>query len=226
MHNKQNLDTNMTIKALVNPVTPFAQNAPIIFCSETNKCAFVDPGGDADFLLQIAKENNLIPEKILLTHGHADHAGAAMEIAQILNIKIEGPHKEDKFLLDSLQSQGEMFGMQARNCVYLDKWLEDGDTVTVGNSVLDVIFTPGHTPGHVIFFSNESNLALVGDVIFRGSIGRTDLPRGNHQDLIDSISKKLWPLGNDVEFICGHGPNSTFGNERASNPFVSDAALS
>ena len=225
MHNKQNLDTNMTIKALVNPVTPFAQNAPIIFCSETNKCAFVDPGGDADFLLQIAKENNLIPEKILLTHGHADHAGAAMEIAQILNIKIEGPHKEDKFLLDSLQSQGEMFGMQARNCVP-NKWLEDGDTVTVGNSMLDVIFTPGHTPGHVIFFSNDSNLALVGDVIFRGSIGRTDLPRGNHQDLINSISKKLWPLGNDVEFICGHGPNSTFGNERASNPFVSDAALS
>ena len=225
MHNKQNLDTNMTIQALVNPVTPFAQNAPIIFCSETNKCAFVDPGGDADFLLQIAKENNLIPEKILLTHGHADHAGAAMEIAQILNIKIEGPHKEDKFLLDSLQSQGEMFGMQARNCMP-DKWLEDGDTVTVGNSVLDVIFTPGHTPGHVIFFSNDSNLALVGDVIFRGSIGRTDLPRGNHQDLINSISKKLWPLGNDVEFICGHGPNSTFGNERASNPFVSDAALS
>lgn len=225
MHNKQKLNTNMTIQALVNPVTPFAQNAPIIFCSETNKCAFVDPGGDADFLLQIAKKNNLIPEKILLTHGHADHAGAAMEIAQILNIKIEGPHKEDKFLLDSLQSQGEMFGMQARNCVP-NKWLEDGDTVSVGNSVLDVIFTPGHTPGHVIFFSNDSNLALVGDVIFRGSIGRTDLPRGNHQDLIDSISKKLWPLGNDVEFICGHGPNSTFGNERASNPFVSDAALS
>ena len=221
----QKLNTNMTIQALVNPVTPFAQNAPIIFCSETNKCAFVDPGGDADFLLQIAKENNLIPEKILLTHGHADHAGAAMEIAQILNIKIEGPHKEDKFLLDSLQSQGEMFGMQARNCVP-DKWLEDGDTVTVGNSALEVIFTTGHTPGHVIFFSNESNLALVGDVIFRGSIGRTDLPRGNHKDLIDSISKKLWPLGNDVEFICGHGPNSTFGNERSSNPFVSDAALS
>ena len=215
----------MAIKALINPVTPFAQNAPIIFCAETNKCAFVDPGGDADFLLQIAKDNNLIPEKILLTHGHADHAGAAMEIAQILNIKIEGPHKEDKFLLDSLQSQGEMFGMQARNCEP-DKWLEDGDSVTVGNSVLDVIFTPGHTPGHVIFFSNESNLALVGDVLFRGSIGRTDLPRGNHQDLIDSISKKLWPLGNDVEFVCGHGPNSTFGNERASNPFVSDAALS
>lgn len=224
MHNKLKLNTNMTLQALVNPVTPFAQNAPIIFCSETNKCAFVDPGGDADFLLQIAKENNLIPEKILLTHGHADHAGAAMEIAQILNIQIEGPHKEDKFLLDSLQSQGEMFGMHARNCIP-DKWLEDGDTVTVGNSVLDVIFTPGHTPGHVIFFSNESNLALVGDVIFKGSIGRTDLPRGNHQDLIDSISKKLWPLGNDVEFICGHGPNSTFGNERTSNPFVSDAAL-
>ena len=170
-------------------------------------------------------ENNLIPEKIFLTHGHADHAGAAMEIAEILNIKIEGPHKEDKFLLDSLQSQGEMFGMPARNCIP-DKWLVDGDKVYLGNEELDVIFTPGHTPGHIVFFNAASKLALVGDVIFNGSIGRTDLPRGNHQDLIDSISQKLWKLGSDVEFVCGHGPNSTFGQERESNPFVSDAALS
>jgi glyoxylase-like metal-dependent hydrolase (beta-lactamase superfamily II) len=215
----------MPIKAIINPVTPFAQNAPIIFCTETKKCAFIDPGGDSEKLLSIAMENNLIPEKIFLTHGHADHAGAAMEIAEILNIKIEGPHKEDKFLLDSLQSQGEMFGMPARNCIP-DKWLVDGDKVHLGNEELDVIFTPGHTPGHVVFFSASSKLALVGDVIFNGSIGRTDLPRGNHQDLIDSISQKLWKLGSDVEFVCGHGPNSTFGQERESNPFVSDAALS
>ena len=215
----------MPIKAIINPVTPFAQNAPIIFCAETKKCAFIDPGGDSEKLLSIAMENNLIPEKIFLTHGHADHAGAAMEIAEILNIKIEGPHKEDKFLLDSLKSQGEMFGMPARNCIP-DKWLVDGDKVHLGNEELDVIFTPGHTPGHIVFFSASSKLALVGDVIFNGSIGRTDLPRGNHQDLIDSISQKLWKLGSDVEFVCGHGPNSTFGQERESNPFVSDAALS
>jgi glyoxylase-like metal-dependent hydrolase (beta-lactamase superfamily II) len=215
----------MPIKAIINPVTPFAQNAPIIFCTETKKCAFIDPGGDSEKLLSIAMENNLIPEKIFLTHGHADHAGAAMEIAEILNIKIEGPHKEDKFLLDSLQSQGEMFGMPARNCIP-DKWLVDGDKVHLGNEELDVIFTPGHTPGHIVFFNASSKLALVGDVIFNGSIGRTDLPRGNHQDLIDSISQKLWKLGSDVEFVCGHGPNSTFGQERESNPFVSDAALS
>jgi glyoxylase-like metal-dependent hydrolase (beta-lactamase superfamily II) len=215
----------MPIKAIINPVTPFAQNAPIIFCTETKKCAFIDPGGDSEKLLSIAMENNLIPEKIFLTHGHADHAGAAMEIAEILNIKIEGPHKEDKFLLDSLQSQGEMFGMPARNCIP-DKWLVDGDKVHLGNEELDVIFTPGHTPGHIVFFSASSKLALVGDVIFNGSIGRTDLPRGNHQDLIDSISQKLWKLGSDVEFVCGHGPNSTFGEERESNPFVSDTALS
>ena len=215
----------MPIKAIINPVTPFAQNAPIIFCTETKKCAFIDPGGDSEKLLSIAMENNLIPEKIFLTHGHADHAGAAMEIAEILNIKIEGPHREDKFLLDSLQSQGEMFGMSARNCMP-DKWLVDGDKVYLGNEELDVIFTPGHTPGHIVFFNASSKLALVGDVIFNGSIGRTDLPRGNHQDLIDSISQKLWKLGSDVEFVCGHGPNSTFGQERESNPFVSDAALS
>ena len=215
----------MPIKAIINPVTPFAQNAPIIFCTETKKCAFIDPGGDSEKLLSIAMENNLIPEKIFLTHGHADHAGAAMEMAEILNIKIEGPHKEDKFLLDSLQSQGEMFGMPARNCIP-DKWLVDGDKVHLGNEELDVIFTPGHTPGHIVFFNASSKLALVGDVIFNGSIGRTDLPRGNHQDLIDSISQKLWKLGSDVEFVCGHGPNSTFGEERESNPFVSDTALS
>jgi len=212
------------IKALITPVTPFQQNAPILFCEDTKKCAFVDPGGDLDILLGAAKDNNLIPEKILLTHGHIDHAGGASELASMLSIEIEGPHKEDTFLLDSLESQGKMFGFQARNCTP-NRWLQDGDEVTIGNETLQVFFCPGHTPGHVIFFHAESNLAAVGDVLFQGSIGRTDLPGGNHQDLIDSITQKLWPLGEAVLFLPGHGPVSTFGQERQTNAFVADAIL-
>jgi glyoxylase-like metal-dependent hydrolase (beta-lactamase superfamily II) len=212
------------IKAFINPVTPFQQNAPILFCEESKKCAFVDPGGDLDILLGVAKDNDLIPEKIFLTHGHADHAGAAMELASMLSIDIEGPHQEDAFLLESLESQGKMFGMQAQNCIP-DRWLLDGDEVHLGNEILQVLFCPGHTPGHVIFFHPESKLAIVGDVLFKGSIGRTDLPRGNHQNLIDSITLKLWPLGNEVLFVSGHGPVSTFGEERQNNAFVSDSAL-
>ena len=213
------------IRALITPVTPFQQNAPILYCEDSKKCAFVDPGGDLDILLGAAKDNNLIPEKIFLTHGHADHAGAAMELSSMLSIEIEGPHKEDAFLLDSLESQGKMFGFQAQNCIP-NRWLEDGDEVKLGGETLQVIFCPGHTPGHIIFFHAPSNLAAVGDVIFQGSIGRTDLPRGNHQDLINSITQKLWPLGEEVLFISGHGPVSTFGQERKNNAFVSDAVLS
>ena len=211
-------------KALVSPVTPFQQNAPILFCEESKKCAFVDPGGDLDILLGAAKDNDLIPEKIFLTHGHADHAGAAMELASMLSIEIEGPHHEDAFLLESLESQGKMFGMHAQNCIP-NRWLLDGDEVHLGNETLQVLFCPGHTPGHIIFFHPESKLAVVGDVLFRGSIGRTDLPRGNHQDLINSITQKLWPLGNEVSFISGHGPVSTFGQERKNNAFVADDVL-
>lgn len=215
----------MSLKnTIVVPVTPFQQNASIIFCSESNKCAFVDPGGDIDILLTKAKDNNLIPEKILLTHGHIDHAGGASELSEILNIKIEGPSIEDKFLLDSLQEQGQMFGMDSRNCIP-DLWLKDGDTVKVGSITLDVYFCPGHTPGHVIFYEKDTKIALVGDVLFQGSIGRTDLPGGNHQDLIGSIKNKLWPLGNDVTFIPGHGENSNFGIERQTNVFVADSVL-
>ena len=212
------------IKALVSPVTPFQQNAPILFCEESKKCAFVDPGGDLDILLGAAKDNDLIPEKIFLTHGHADHAGAAMELASMLSIEIEGPHHEDTFLLESLESQGKMFGMHAQNCIP-NRWLLDGDEVHLGNETLQVLLCPGHTPGHTIFFHPESKLAVVGDVLFRGSIGRTDLPRGNHQDLINSITQKLWPLGNEVSFISGHGPVSTFGQERKNNAFVADDVL-
>ena len=215
----------MSLKnTIVVPVTPFEQNASIIFCKETNKCAFVDPGGDIDILLAKAKDNNLIPEKILLTHGHIDHAGGASELSEILNIKIEGPSIEDKFLLDSLKEQGQMFGMDSRNCIP-DLWLKDGDIVRVGSITLEVYFCPAHTPGHVIFYEKDTKIALVGDVLFQGSIGRTDLPGGNHQDLLDSIKNKLWPLGNDVMFIPGHGGNSNFGIERQTNAFVSDSIL-
>jgi hydroxyacylglutathione hydrolase len=212
------------LRSLIQQVTPFQQNATIIFCDETKKCAFVDPGGDIEILLEISKDHGLLPEKVLLTHGHIDHAGGAAEISEILNVEIHGPHINDKFLLDELQKQGEMFGMQSRNC-NPDKWLNEGDIVNIGNDELEVYFCPGHTPGHVIFFNKKSSLALVGDVLFNGSIGRTDLPGGNHKELLNSIKNKLWPLGSDIEFIPGHGPNSTFAQERATNAFVADSIL-
>jgi glyoxylase-like metal-dependent hydrolase (beta-lactamase superfamily II) len=212
------------LKTLIQPVTPFQQNASIVFCSETKKCAIVDPGGYIELLLNIAKDNNLIPDKVLLTHGHIDHAGGATELSEILNIKIYGPHKADKFLLDELQKQGEMFGLPSKNC-NPDSWLEEGDIIEIGNEILEIYFCPGHTPGHIIFFNKENKLALVGDVLFNGSIGRTDLPGGNFEELINSVKNKLWPLGKDVDFIPGHGPVSTFEAERKSNPFVSDQAL-
>ena len=212
------------LKFLIQPVTPFQQNASILFCSKTKKCAIVDPGGDIEILMKLAKENDLIPEKILLTHGHIDHAGGATELSEILKVEIHGPHIEDKFLLDSLQSQGEMFGMPSKDC-HPSLWLKEGDEVSVGEEKLDVYFCPGHTPGHIIFFNKDSNLAIVGDVLFSGSIGRTDLPGGNFDQLIESVKTKLWPLGNDIDFIPGHGPVSTFKAERLSNAFVSDSVL-
>src|SRR5210317_1026851 len=212
------------LKTIIVQVTPFIQNASIVYCAETKKCAFVDPGGDIEIILEKAKQEDLIPEKILLTHGHIDHAGGANELSEILNLEIEGPHLADKFLLDDLQRQGEMFGMMAQNCSP-SKWLDEGDHVTIGNQILKVYFCPGHTPGHIIFYSHENKLAIVGDVLFQGSIGRTDLPGGNHKQLIHSIKDKLWPLGHDVNFIPGHGPMSSFGQERKLNAFVSDAML-
>ena len=212
------------LKALIQPVTLFQQNASIIYCSASNKCAIVDPGGDIEILLEIAKNNNLIPEKILLTHGHIDHAGGATELSEILKVEIHGPHIEDKFLLDGLQEQGQMFGLPSKDC-QPDLWLNEGDIVEIGEEKLDVYFCPGHTPGHIIFYNKENKLAIVGDVLFNGSIGRTDLPGGNYDQLINSVKEKLWPLGKDIEFIPGHGPMSTFEAERLSNPFVSDQAL-
>ena len=212
------------IKALITPVTLFQQNAPIVYCVESLKCAFVDPGGDIEILMNSAKEHSLIPEKILLTHGHIDHAGGAHELSEILKIPIEGPNKRDKFLLDGLEELGNKIGIPSRNCSPTI-WLDEGDKVKIGNSKLDVYFCPGHTPGHIIFFHKDSNLALVGDVLFNGSIGRTDLPGGHFQELINTIEQKLWPLGDSVRFIPGHGPNSNFGQERLTNPFVADQRL-
>lgn len=205
-------------------VTPFAQNCSMIWCPATKRGAFVDVGGDLDRLLAAAEHAGITIEKLLLTHGHIDHAGGTGELAERLGVPIEGPQEEDRFWLDQLPAQSRMFGFPIARDVTPDRWLNDGDTVTVGQQTLAVLHTPGHTPGHVVFFHSPSKLAIVGDVLFAGSIGRTDFPRGDHQALIDSIRHKLFPLGDDVEFISGHGPMSTFGEERRSNPFVGDGA--
>ena len=206
------------------PVTPFEQNCTLLWCTETMKGAFVDPGGDIDKLLAAAAKFGVTIEKLLLTHGHIDHAGGTGELATRLGVPIEGPQREDSFWIDQLPAQSRSFGFPLAQTFTPDRWLNDGDTVSVGNETLRVLYTPGHTPGHVIFFHAPSKLAIVGDVLFAGSIGRTDFPRGDYQTLIDSIHSKLWPLGSDVSFISGHGPMSTFGEERRSNPFVRDGA--
>ena len=204
------------------PVTAFQQNCSLVICPLTQRAAFIDPGGDIDHLEAVAREANVTIEKILLTHGHIDHCGQAGTLARQLGVPIEGPHRDDQFWIDQLKTQGMMFGMPGAEGFEPDRWLEDGDTVCVGEEVMNVIHCPGHTPGHVVFVHSKNRLAFVGDVLFAGSIGRTDFPRGNHQQLIDSIRKKLFPLGDDIEFVPGHGPMSTFGEERRSNPFVGE----
>lgn len=212
------------MKYRILPVTAFEQNCTLLWCPQTMKGAFVDPGGDIDHLLAAAAQLHVDVEKILLTHGHIDHAGGAGELAQRLGVPIEGPQREEAFWIDQLAAQSRAFGMPPAQPFTPDRWLEDGDSVTVGAETLQVLHTPGHTPGHVVFFHAPSKLALVGDVLFAGSIGRTDFPRGDYRTLIDSIRLKLWPLGSDVQFISGHGPMSDFGEERRSNPFVGDDA--
>ncbi|WP_374480538.1 MBL fold metallo-hydrolase [Zoogloea sp.] len=206
------------------PVTPFEQNCSLLWCDVSRKAAVVDPGGDVDRIAAAIDQLGLTVEKILLTHGHIDHAGGTAELARRLAVPVEGPEKEERFWIDALPQQSKMFGFPQVETFTPDRWLADGDTVTVGQETLDVLHCPGHTPGHVVFFSSSARLAVVGDVLFAGSIGRTDFPRGSHADLVQSIRGKLWPLGNDVSFIPGHGPMSTFGEERDSNPYVGDYA--
>ena len=189
------------------------------------QAAVVDPGGDIDLILGAIAKARVTPQKILLTHGHIDHAGGTAELAARLGIPIEGPQREDRFWIDQLPQQGQMFGLPPLAAFTPDRWLEQGDRVSFGNVELDVLHCPGHTPGHVVFFSAKDRLAIVGDVLFDGSIGRTDFPRGNHAALIASITGRLWPLGDEVTFIPGHGPLSTFGEQRRYNPFVGDDVL-
>lgn len=212
------------MKYRIIPVTPFEQNCSLLWCEETGKAAVVDPGGDLSRILRAVEENGLTLEKILVTHGHIDHAGGVAELAERLTLPIEGPQREDQFWIDGMPQQSKMFGFPNVRSFVPDRWLEQGDTVRFGNVEMDVLHCPGHTPGHLVFFHAPSRLAIVGDVLFQGSIGRTDFPRGDHATLIRSITEKLWPLGDDVAFVPGHGPMSTFGDERASNPYVGDRA--
>ncbi|HET9459446.1 MAG TPA: MBL fold metallo-hydrolase [Sphingomicrobium sp.] len=212
------------LKAAIVPVTPLQQNCTLLWCMKTKRGAFVDPGGDLPKLRAAAAQAGVTVEKILLTHAHIDHAGQAGEFAAELGVGIEGPHEADRFWIDRLEEDGQRWGLRG---VPFEpgRWLRDGDTVTVGELVLHVRHCPGHTPGHVVFHHPESKLAIVGDVLFKGSIGRWDFPMGDHKQLIESITTRLWPMGDDTAFVPGHGPMSTFGHERATNPLVSDRAL-
>ena len=213
------------IRVMVAPVTPLQQNCTIVWCTATNKAAIIDPGGETPRLLKGVADQGLTVEKIWITHGHMDHAGGAAALKDATGAPIEGPHPDDQFWIDGIEAAGAQYGVEGARCFTPDRWLYDGDVVTLGEVEFQVRHCPGHTPGHVIFFHPQSRLAQVGDVLFKGSIGRTDFPRGDHQQLLDSITQRLWPLGEDVSFVPGHGPMSTFGAERRSNPFVADAVL-
>lgn len=215
----------MPMQVLITPVTMFQQNCSLLWCHETLKGAIVDPGGDTGRVLAQAQKAGVTIEKILITHAHIDHAGATAQLARELGVPIEGPQREDQFWIDLLPEQGARYGFAPAEAFVPDRWLEHGDTVTVGNLTLNVVHCPGHTPGHVVFFESQSQIAFVGDVLFQGSVGRTDFPRGDHATLIRSITERLWPLGDEVTFVPGHGPTSTFGQERKTNPYVGDRAL-
>ena len=205
---------------LAIPVTAFAQNCSLAWCERGGRGVLIDPGGEAPRLLDAIAGQGVTVERILLTHGHVDHVGAAAEVARRLGVPIEGPHVADRYWLDALPQQAAAFGLPGSPAFTPDRWLVDGDAVSCGEDQLEVIHCPGHTPGHVVFFHRGAQLAFVGDVLFAGSIGRTDFPGGNHQDLMRSIRERLLPLGDAVRFVPGHGPESTLGTERRTNPFV------
>lgn len=207
-------------RRLIIPVTPFQQNCVLLWSQTSKRGAVIDPGGNLADIQRAIGEAGMTVEKIWLTHGHVDHAGGAAELKEILRVPIEGPHRADLFLLERLAESGRAFGIAGARNVTPDRWLEEGDQVSVDDLVFDVLHCPGHSPGSVAFFNAPQRFAVVGDVLFRGSVGRSDIPGGDHETLIGSIKEKLLPLGDDVSFICGHGPASTIGHERATNPFL------
>ena len=204
------------------PVTPFQQNCSLVWCDQTQEAAVIDPGGDLPRIRAAANGLGLVLKQILLTHAHIDHAGGTGTLARELKLPIVGPHPGDQYWIDGLAQQAQMFGFAPAEPFTPTRWLKDGDSVQVGRSTLAVLHCPGHTPGHVVFHSAEASRAFVGDVLFAGSIGRTDFPGGDHETLLASIRNKLWPLGDDTVFIPGHGPESSFGRERPHNPYVQD----
>lgn len=204
----------------VIPVTAFQQNCSVIHCEKTNKAAVVDPGGDLELVLDYIRQEGIEVDKILLTHAHIDHAGATLALATQLKVPVIGPHRDDQFLIDSLDEQGRMFGLGSAKPFTPNRWLDQGDTVEVGEERFEVRHCPGHTPGHVVFYNAAHHFAIVGDVLFDGSIGRTDLPRGDHATLLNSIRTQLLSLPDETTFLPGHGPTSTIGAQRRSNPFL------
>lgn len=207
-------------RAMIVPVTPLTQNCTLLWCEASARGVVIDPGGDLDRVHAAIAQAGVTVERIWLTHGHIDHAGSAEALRETLKVPVEGPHRADEFLLRSLVEQGRKWGMPESRNVTPDRWLDEGDTVSVGEVSFDILHCPGHSPGSVVFVNRTQNFALVGDVLFQGSIGRSDLPGGDHAALLQSIRTKLLPLGDDMAFICGHGPTSTIGQERATNPFL------
>lgn len=212
----------MALRFRIHPVTPFEQNCSLIWCDATNEAALIDAGGDADQLLALVKTEGVTLTKLLVTHAHIDHAGAVADLAEQLHLPIEGPHTGDQFWIDRLADQSRMFQFPTARPFSPTRWLAQGNEVTVGAETLLVRHCPGHTPGHVVFISESAGVSFVGDVLFAGSIGRTDFPMGNTQDLLDAIKRELWPLPDEMRFVPGHGPMSTIGHERRTNPFVAD----
>jgi hydroxyacylglutathione hydrolase len=213
-------DPDARLKAAVVPVTPFEQNCSLVWVEATKRGVVVDPGGDVDLIQSAIGQVGITVEKIVLTHGHLDHVGGAAELKERLGVEIEGPHVADKFLMDGVEKQATSYGLSGLRNATSDRWLEEGQTLTIGGQAFEIFHCPGHSPGSLVYVNRANRFALVGDVLFRGSIGRTDFPYGDHEALIASIKTKLFPLGDDIAFICGHGAMSTFGVERQSNPFL------
>jgi glyoxylase-like metal-dependent hydrolase (beta-lactamase superfamily II) len=210
----------LTLRAAIVPVTPLEQNCTLVWSEASKKGAVIDPGGDVPRILDAIKQVGMVPERIILTHGHLDHVGGAMELKEALGVPIEGPHIADKFLMERAEEQARNYGLFGMRNASSDRWLAEGDRLEIGGEAFEIFHCPGHSPGSLVYFNRTNRFALVGDVLFQGSIGRTDLPYGDHDALISAIKTKLLPLGDDIAFICGHGPMSTFGNERETNPFL------